>query len=309
MAASDAKKPDNPPMPMLSPQARHVLDHPWRFIRQVFAGFRANQGFLLAGAVAYNTLLSIVPMFALILVLLSQFTDAQALLHTMDEYLSHVSPGQSEALVAQIGVFLASWKLVGALGLVLLLFFSSLAFTVLENAMSVIFFHRVVVRRRHFLVSAIIPYCYILLLALGMLLVNVVGGALAVLDERTVTVLGRAWSLDGAETVLIYLLGLLGEVILLTSLYLVMPVGRLAPSHALIGGVTAALLWEITRHALVWYFSTLSMVSLVYGSFATAIVLLLSFEAGALILLLGAQVIAEYERIGQPPSPTLGLQT
>lgn len=294
---------------MLSPQARYVLDHPWRFVRQVFAGFRANQGFLLAGAVAYNTLLSIMPMFALILVLLSQFTDAQALLRTLHEYLSLVAPNQADALVAQIAVFLANWKLVGALGLALLLFFSSLAFTVLENAMSVIFFHRVVIRRRHFLVSAIIPYCYISLLAAGMLLVNVVSGALAALDDRVVTFLGRAWSLDGADAVLIYLLGIAGEVILLTSLYLVMPVGRLALRHALIGGATAALLWEATRHALVWYFSTLSMVNLVYGSFAAAIAVLLSLEAGAVILLLGAQVIAEYERIGQPPAPTLGLQT
>lgn len=296
-------------MPKLSPQARHVLDHPWRFVRQVFASFRANQGFLLAGAVAYNTLLSIVPMFALILVLLSQFSDAQALLRTLREYLSLVAPEQTEALVAQIGVFVTNWKLVGALGVVLLLFFSSLAFTVLENAMSVIFFHRVVVRRRHFLVSAIIPYCYILLLALGMLVVNVVSGALAALDDRHITLLGRSWSLDGADTALIYLFGVAGEIVLLTSLYLVMPVGRLALRHALIGGITAALLWEITRHAMVWYFSTLSMVNLVYGSFAAAIVVLLSLEAGAIILLLGAQVIAEYERIGQPPAPTLGLQT
>jgi uncharacterized BrkB/YihY/UPF0761 family membrane protein len=59
----------------------------------------------------------------------------------------------------------------------------------------------------------------------------------------------------------------------------------------------------------VWYFSTLSMVNLIYGTFAAAIVVLLSLEAGAVILLLGAQVIAEYERIGLPPTPTLGLQT
>lgn len=294
---------------MLSPQARHVLDHPWRFAGQVIASFRANQGFLLAGAVAYNTLLSIVPMFALILVLLSQFADAPALLRTLDEYLSLVSPDQADALVAQIAVFLENRKVVGAAGLALLLFFSSLAFTVLENAMSVIFFHRVAIRRRHFLVSAIIPYCYISLLAAGMLLVNVVSGALAALDDKVVTLMGRSWSLGGADTALIYLLGIVGEVALLTSLYLVMPVGRLALRHALIGGATAALLWEVTRHVLVWYFSTLSLVNLVYGSFAAAIVLLLSLEAGAVILLLGAQVIAEYERIGQPPAPKLGLQT
>jgi len=282
-------------MKILNARIRYVLDHPWRFVGQVVTGFRANQGFLLAGAVAYYTLLSIVPMFALILVSLSQITDTSALLKALQEYLALLAPGQAEALVAQIGVFLQNWKVVGVTGLLLLLFFSSMAFTVLENAMSVIFFHRVAVKRRHFLVSAIIPYCYILILAVGMLVVNAVSSSLA--------------TLDGGGAVLLYLFGIFGEILLLTSLYLVMPVGRLAISHALIGGVTAALLWEITRHILVWYFTTLSLVNVVYGSFATTIVILLSVEAAAIIVLLGAQVIAEYERIGLSHTPSHGLQT
>ncbi|MDH3933559.1 MAG: YihY/virulence factor BrkB family protein, partial [Gammaproteobacteria bacterium] len=73
--------------------------------------------------------------------------------------------------------------------------------------------------------------------------------------------------------------------------------GRLAWPHALVGGVVATLLWEITRHALIWYFASLSFVSIIYGSLATTIIILLSFEFAAIILLLGAQVIAEYERI------------
>jgi YihY family inner membrane protein len=142
-----------------------------------------------------------------------------------------------------------------------------------------------------------------------LLLVSIVSSSLSALDTRSVTIMGRVWSLSGSEAVLIYLFGVIGEIALLTSLYLVMPVGRLALRHALIGGVTAALLWEITRHVLVWYFSTLSLVNLVYGSFAATIVILLSLEAAAIILLLGAQVIAEYERIGSSPTPAHGLQT
>jgi uncharacterized BrkB/YihY/UPF0761 family membrane protein len=64
--------------------------------------------------------------------------------------------------------------------------------------------------------------------------------------------------------------------------------------------LVAAVLWEISRHLLVWYFKTLSLVNLVYGSFAGAVVVLLSFEVAALILLLGAQVIAEFERCTLP---------
>ena len=49
-----------------------------------------------------------------------------------------------------------------------------------------------------------------------------------------------------------------------------------------------------------WYFGHLSKVGVVYGSLATAIVVLLSLEVGAALLLLGAQVISEYERRGKP---------
>ena len=286
-----------------------VLDNPWQFTRRVIAGFSANQGFLLAGAVAYYTLLTIVPMFALILAGLSQVQEIQPLLETLREYLVLITPNQADALTEQISAFLENWKTVGLMGVLLLLFFSSFAFTSLENAMSVIFFHRVEIQRRHFLISAIIPYCYILLLAVGMLLFSTVSGSLHSLDTRSVTVMGHLWSLSGIETVLVYMLGIVGEILLLTSLYLVMPVGKLSLSHALIGGVTAALLWEITRHILVWYFSTLSLVNVVYGAFATVIIILLSLEAAAIIVLLGAQVIAEYERIGTMPTKTHGLQT
>jgi len=107
--------------------------------------------------------------------------------------------------------------------------------------------------------------------------------------------------------VLLYLLGLGGEIFMLTSLYLVMPVGRLRLRHALLGGVTAALLWEITRRVLVLYFATLSQVNVVYGSLTTAIVVLLSLEIAATLVLFGAQVIAQYERLERigsaPPLP------
>lgn len=294
---------------MANARIRFVLDNPWLFVTRVINGFRANQGFLLSGAVAYYTLLSIVPMFALILAALSQVQEMQGLLDTLREYLVLITPNQADALAEQISAFQQNWKVVGLMGILILLFFSSFAFTSLENAMSVIFFHRVAIKRRHFLISAIIPYCYILLLALGMLLVSSVSGSLHTLEARSLTVMGQQWSLSGVQTFLVYLLGIVGETLLLTSIYLVMPVGRLSLRHALIGGMTAALLWEITRHLLVWYFSTLSLVNVVYGAFATVIIILLTLEAAAIILLLGAQVIAEYERIGTASSTVHGLQT
>ena len=289
--------------------ARAQLAHPLHFTLKVLRDFRNNQGLLLSGACAYYTLLSIVPLFALLLIVLSQFFEQEQLLRVIGTETELVIPGYADALVTQLRVFLQHWELIGVVGFVFLLFFSSMAFTALENAMSVIFFHRVAIKRRHFLISAIIPYFFILLLAIGLLLVSAVSGSLHALDTTTITVMGQVWSLSGVEKTLVYLLGIIGETLLLTSLYLVMPVGRLELRHALIGGITAVVLWEITRQFLVWYFSTLSLVNVVYGTFATAIIILITLEAAATILLIGAQVIAEYERIGTAPCAPHGLQT
>jgi len=284
-------------MQIVDQKAAHILRYPGKFALHTLKSFRANQGLLLAGAVAYYALLSIVPLLIVTVIALSHVIDQAELLQTLGRYLEWLIPGQSKAVVAELASFMEHREVIGWVLLVTLIFFSSLAFTVLENAMSVIFFHRVAIRRRHFLVSALLPYCYILFLGLGLLLVTLVSGSLQAMGQESVNFLGRHWSLRGVSGALLYLLGLGGEVLVLTSVYLVMPVGRLSLRHALLGGVTAALLWEITRHVLVWYFATLSQVNVVYGSMTTAIVVLLSLEIAATLLLFGAQVIAEYERI------------
>ncbi|MGQ2979711.1 MAG: YihY/virulence factor BrkB family protein [Polaromonas sp.] len=290
-------------MQILSHQAAHVLANPPAFAWRVLKGFRANQGLLLAGAVAYYALLSIVPLLILVIIALSHVIDQAELLQTLGRYLEWLMPVQSRAVVAELATFLEHRDVIGWVLLGTMLFFSSLAFTVLENAMSVIFLHRIAVRRRRFIVSALLPYCYIISLGAGLLVVTLVSGGLRAMGEESVDLLGREWSLSGVSGLLLYLLGLTGEIFLLTSVYMVMPVGKLSWRHALIGGATAALLWEITRHLLVWYFGTLSQVNVVYGSLTTAIVVLLSLEIAATLLLLGAQVISEYERIAQPPEP------
>ena len=275
-----------------------VLRHPIDFLVRVLKGFRANQGLLLSGAVAYYALLSIIPLVVLIILVLSHFVADEVLLESLAQNAALIVPSHTQLIVDQVAIFLeqrqvVSWFMVGVL-----LFFSSMAFTVLENAMSLIFVHRVAIHRRHFLVSAALPYLYILALGLGFLLMTVISGALAALDKEEITMMGKVISLHYFSGTTLYLLGLAGQIILMSSIYLVMPVGILSVRHALVGGIVAGLLWEAMRHLLVWYFSTLSFVNVVYGSLAGAIVALVSLEMAAMILLLGAQVIAEYERFG-----------
>jgi membrane protein len=293
--------------------AAYLLRHPLRFLWEALKEFRHLQGLLLAGAVAYYSLLSIVPLLIVAAITLSHFIDQAELLATIGRYLEWLLPGQSRAIVGELANFLAHRDVLGPVLLVTMVFFSSLAFSVLESSMAVVFHHRKADRTRHFLTSALMPYLYVFCLCIGLLLVTIVSGALQVIGQSSIDLFGRSWSLSGVSGVLLYLLGLAGEIFMLTSLYLVMPVGRLSLRHALLGGVTAALLWEITRHALAFYFSTLSQVNVVYGSLTTAIVVLFSLEIAATLVLFGAQVIAQYERLERtgrlaPPGPATELE-
>jgi YihY family inner membrane protein len=266
-----------------------------RFVFKVLRSFRQNQGVLLSGAIAYYTLLSIVPLSILTLIVLSHFVEEEQLFLTLSTYMEIAIPGYASTLTEQVRVFIMHRNVIGVIGILILLFFSSVAFTVLENAISVIFHHRIRIQRRHFMISAIIPFVYILFIGLGIFFVSFFAGALEAVENRHFMLLGWNWSFEGTSRIVFYCSGLIGEVLMFTSLYLVMPVGRITFHHALIGGLAATILWEITRRVVVWYYTSISVVNIIYGSLASAVVFLLSIEFAAIILLLGAQVIAELE--------------
>ncbi|HST01315.1 MAG TPA: hypothetical protein VLJ84_06620, partial [Usitatibacter sp.] len=69
-------------------------------------GFKQNQGLLLAGAVAYYALLSIVPLLILIVIALSHVIDQGELLQALGRYLEWLVPGQSKSLVDELANFL-----------------------------------------------------------------------------------------------------------------------------------------------------------------------------------------------------------
>ncbi len=279
----------------VSKAALHILAHPLGFALQVLRAFNANQGMMLAGAIAYYALLSLVPLLILAVIGLSHWVDQSELLTALGRYLEWLVPSQSEAVLGDINVFLDNRVGIGALLLLTMLFFSSLAFGILEKALGLIFVHRQLTSKRHRLVSMVMPYCFMLALGLSLLVLTIVTIGLQMLAEESIWFFGHEFSLVGLSGLFFYLTGFAAETLIVAAIYLTLPVGRMPLRHALIGGLAASLVWEIIRHLLVWYFTTLSTASVVYGSLTTAVVALFSMEIIAALLLFGAQVIAEYE--------------
>ena len=94
-------------------QTARLLQDPWAFVWHTLKSFRANQGLLLAGAVAYYALLSIVPLLILSVIALSHWVQQDQLLQTVGRYLAWLVPGQSDAVVSELARFLAHREVMG----------------------------------------------------------------------------------------------------------------------------------------------------------------------------------------------------
>lgn len=263
----------------------------WQLLRATVLGFRRNQCFLLAGAIAYYGLLSLIPLLILSALAFAHLVEPATFLKATGPFLEWLVPSQSAALLTEIAGVLANAGTIGLTLLGLMLFFSSLAFSVLDQAMQVIFAHRTRHRSRHPLVATILPYGFVFVL----------GVALLALTAGTLWLQGRQGF--GSGRLGLYLIGLAAEIAILTLIYWLIPAGRTRLRHALLGGAIATAAWEILRHLLLWYFSTLSSASVVYGSLTTAVVTMLCIEVAATLLLFGAQAIAEYEKMALRAEP------
>ena len=252
------------------------------FALRVARNFFGNKGLLLAGSLAYNALLSVVPLLALVVVAQSYLFDTRTVLLVIQGQLEHITGSQYVwALTAELGRILEYRDLIGVVGVGVLIVFSAIAFRILEDALAVIFSHGT---RRSAWVSLAIAYAFAGIIAVALILLTWFVQLSGVSHPSS----GVAW--------IPYAIGVLGEILLFTAVYRVVPLAPVSFRRAVIGGVVAALLWELCRAALTAYFASISLVGVVYGSLATVIVVLWSLEVASIIVLVGAQVIAELER-------------
>lgn len=275
-----------------------------RFIVRVLRDFfLRNHGLMLTAAVAHNMMLSLIPLSAVIVVVVSHFVNQDLLMETVTSEIAFIAPGFTTTLTEVLEGFLRTRGVIGWVGGISLLVFSSLAFRVLEDAIAIIFHKPVPTLKRKFWVSALMPYLFIVIVAAGLIVITAANAIIDAQGQRSLPIPGLDGFLDRHIHQIIYLTGLCGLVLLFTLFYKIMPVAKIPFRLALAGGLTATMLWEIVRHLLVSYYTKVSVVNVVYGSMATIIIVLLTLEAVALIILLGAQVIADLQHSSNAKIP------
>jgi membrane protein len=275
---------------------REFLPHLLRFVRRVLTRFYRKKGLLLASALAFNALLSMVPLLGLTLVIISHFADTSVLMEMIHQQLDASVPQSAPRLSPAITQFIEARALASGVGIGVTIFFSALAFRTLDDALSAIFESTRPHKRRHPVTSFVLPLVFMGVVIMGMVILSLLVSSVDLLPHKAFNFLGIGLSLAGAALSFIQLMSFVALVALFASFYRIMPEAEVTLRQGAIGGAVAAVLWEVMRRLLTWYFANVSLVGLIYGSLTTVIILLLTFEIGAIIVLLGGQVIAELVR-------------
>jgi YihY family inner membrane protein len=207
-----------------------------RFAVRVVAAFFANRGILLAGGVGYNALLSLVPFVTLTVAALSVFFDHERVLGMLRSELKAFVPQNADAMLQAADAYLHHQATASVVSVLLLLFFSSIAFRMLEQAVGAIFHTSSQGLHRHFLVSAILPFTFMLLLMAALFFMTLVTSTLAALSDAAVSVLGVQIALERDTNIVLRVAAWLGLVLLFAGIYRVLPVVKISMNKALIGG-------------------------------------------------------------------------
>jgi YihY family inner membrane protein len=267
-----------------------------RFVGRVLRRFSKNNGPILASAIAFDALMSLVPLLALISVVLSHLVDPEQAEELLATQLEMLLPGAADRVIQAYSAIIERGIAAGAIGLLGLVIFGAMAFRTIRSALWVIFSGVDAETRRPTHLSRLAPFAYVALSTIGLLAGSLFMTALDAIPRSGVELGEFRLALGfGARTVgrIVCFFGLAA---LLASFYRLLPPSPPSRGLAAMGGLLAGTVWEIVRRLMVWYFAHLSLVGAYYGSLASAVVLLIGLNAAALVLLAGGQTIAELER-------------
>lgn len=257
----------------------------WRFVRDVTRRFEQDRCQRVAGALSYTTLLSLVPLTAVSLAVLSLFPVFSSWMTLIQDFIySNFVPAAGEVVQKHLTQFAGKAGRLTAIGLVFLAVIAIMLMATIEQAFNDIW--RVTNTRK--LLHRFLTYWA--LLTLGPLLI----GASLTLTTKLVALplFGHAVTtvLDHALDVVLPLLFEVGAAVLL---YSVVPNSPVRWRNAIQGGVFAAVLLELAK----WLFAVsmkhfFASYQLIYGAIAVLPIFLVWIYISWVIILLGAIVTA-----------------
>jgi len=283
-----------PPRPAAEPVAPRGWRAWWAFAQKlgrfcVLSVRQANEDgvWLTASALAFVTILSLIP-------LLTAFSFIGARVFSQYpqrslEVFVQVLPYSDKTVTDKITEFMDQAETIHGFGVLAFFATTLFLFSTVEETLNKVWN---VSRRRPFRVRLL---SFVLLLFWGPLLVGATFSSLILLRQSpALRFLGEQSLLSNVLNVAPFVATVIG----LTMLYWAVPYTAVRLRNALAGGLLAGILLELVRQASGSFVQVFRNVNVVYGSFAFAMLFVISLELTWMIILLGAEAAYTAQHFG-----------
>ena len=252
---------------------------------QALKKFNDDNGFFLSSGITFNILINLIPFIMLLSALVGMYLyNDQEVLDHMHAYLRDMAPAFDPKVMGNLMDIIQNRKIVGILGFVGLLWFSTWVFSSLRIAFNIVFR----VEKSRGMLRGIGIDLVMILLAGVLLLVSLILSSLVTFLQgyqgQIPVAIGPTiqWSLK-------YLLPLFLTFCMFFLMYKVIPHTKVHFKSALQAALFAGLLWELAKHLFTWYVVHLAQYSIFYGSFSTSVIFVVWVYYSSAILVVGGE--------------------
>ena len=238
-----------------------------------------------AGSLTYTTLLALVPLFTVALAISTAFPVFDEWTAALQLFvLENVLPDTPaiDTVLDQVNSFTRNVGRLTAIGVAGFALTSVMLMLTVDNALNRIFR----VQRRRTIAQNIFMYWAVI--SLGPLLVGASLSATYMGVRHSVSALQLDLIADLLLDVVPFAITALGLILL----YWLIPARRVEWSHAFVGGVLAAIAFELSKRGFAIYLQRVPTYALIYGAFATIPIFLVWLYLSWLVVLTGAILTA-----------------
>jgi membrane protein len=248
--------------------------------------FREDRLGLTASSLTFTTLISLVPLFTVMLAVFSAFPMFSSFQDALQKYFlqSLVPDSIAKPVLAALTQFSVKAHRIGTLGLVFLVLTALALMLTIDRTLNAIWR----VRTPRPIARRVLVYW-----AAATLGPLVLGVSLSLTSYALSASRGLVGAIPGGLSLLLDTLEFTLFAAAMAGLFHYVPNTHVRWRHAIAGGVFVSAGFEVAKKALSWYLTQVPTYAVVYGAFATVPILLIWIYLGWVIVLLGA-VIAAY---------------
>lgn len=275
---------------------KKLLKQTFDYARFVSRRFVEDRCLMVAGSLTYTTLLALVPVFAVTLTLTARVPMVRDFILQVKSFiLKNFLPDVAGRMV---GVYMEQFAQNAArltvIGLIIILATAIALLFTIDGAFNAIWRTK---QRRSWWKRLV---AYASLLVLGPLLI---GASLSITSYLIHWTSQFDQVLPMLDNWLLRIIPFVLTTLALVVAYRTVPNRYVPTRHAVIGGVFAALLFELVKHLFVAYIVRVPTYNLVYGAFASVPIFLLWMFCCWMVVLIGAEVAATLSYFGHAPAP------